>query len=449
MRCHIPVPSGTQANTFMLNSVRVIFRGEFNRNVVTLMTGTGLAQLIPLAVTPILSRLYPPEQFGVLALFVSAVSSLSALATGRYEFAIMLPRKDLDATNIVALSITINLIVSVALFALACIFSKPIAKALGNESMSVWLYVVPLAVFLNGIYSNLKYWSNRHKLYFLMAHRQVLQSGGTSAVQFGLGLLRAGAGGLVIGSVAGQALAAGMMAGMVRRHCPQFWRGIDKRRMLALAKRYRSCPQYLVPAHTLGAVSVQLPTMFINATFGLAASGFFMLAERVVGMPLSLVSGSIGDVFRQEISESFLTGQRCRAIFISTLKKLVAVGTPPFLVLLFFAPAIFSLVFGEKWRVAGEYAQLMCPMFYLRFISNPLSLVAIIAQKNRFEFMWQVAMLLFLMVVAATYYFTRLDVKIYIVGFVVIYGVFDLANLFASYKFACDGDLRKAGSQTP
>jgi O-antigen/teichoic acid export membrane protein len=262
-------------------------------------------------------------------------------------------------------------------------------------------------------------------------------------VQLGLGLLRAGAGGLVIGSVAGQALAAGMMAGMVRRHCPQFWRGIDRRRMLALAKRYRSCPQYLVPAHTLGAVSVQLPTIFINAAFGLAASGLFMLAERAIGMPLSLVSGSIGDVFRQQMNESYLAGKRCRETFISTLKKLVAVATPPFLVLLFFAPSLFSLVFGEKWRVAGEYVRLMCPMFYLRFISNPLSLVAIIAQKNRYEFLWQVGMLLCLIIVAATHYLIRLDVKMYIVGFVIIYSVFDLANLFASYKFACDGDLQK------
>jgi hypothetical protein len=91
----------------------------------------------------------------------------------------------------------------------------------------------------------------------------------------------------------------------------------------------------------------------------------------------------------------------------------------------------------------------MCPMFYLRFISNPLSLVAIIAQKNRFEFWWQVGMLLFLMIVAATHYLIRLDVKMYIAGFVIIYSVFDLANLFASYKFACDGDLRKPVSRAP
>jgi O-antigen/teichoic acid export membrane protein len=429
----------------MLNRVRVFFRGEFNRNVLTLMTGTGLAQLIPLAVTPILSRIYSPEQFGVLALFVAVVSSLSVLATGRYEMAIMLPRKNADATNIAALSITINLVVSVALFAVACLFNKPISDALGNGSISTWLYFVPLAVLLNGIYLNLNYWSNRNKLYFLMAHRRVLHSGGSSAVQLGLGLLRAGAGGLVVGSLSGQALAAGMMANMVRRHSPQLWRGIDRRKMWALAKRYKSCPQFLVPAHTLGALSIQLPAIFINTTFGLAASGFYMLAERVVGTPLSLVSASIGDVFRQEISECYLAGKHCRKVFISTFKKLAAVATPPFLVLLFFAPPLFALVFGEKWRVSGEYVQLMCPMFYLRFISNPLSLVAIIAQKNRFEFLWQLGMLIFLVLAAVSHHFIQLNEKLYVLAFVIICGTFDLVNLLASYKFARDGDLRNPG----
>ena len=432
----------------MLNSVRVFFQGEFNRNVLTLMTGTGLAQLIPLAATPILSRVYAPAQFGVLAIFIAVVSSLSVLATGRYEYAIMLPRKEADATNIAALSVTINVVVSIALVVVAWLFNKPISDALGNSSMSTWLYFVPLAILLNGICSNLKYWSNRNKLYVLMAHRGVLHSGGTSAVQLGLGLLRAGTGGLVIGSISGQALAAGMMANMVHRHSPQLWRDIDKRKMWALAKRYRSCPQFLVPAHTLGALATQLPAIFINTAFGLTASGLFMLAERVVGTPLSLVSISVGDVFRQEISQCYLAGENCRREFLSALKKLAAVATPPFLVLLFFAPPLFALALGEKWRVSGEYVQLMCPMFYLRFISNPLSQVAIIAQKNRFEFLWQVGLLIFLALAAASHYVMRFDAKTCIVAFVIVYGIFDLVNLFASYKFACDGDLRGHGRQS-
>jgi O-antigen/teichoic acid export membrane protein len=434
----------------MLKAVkRVFFKEEFNRNVLTLVTGTGLAQIIPLAVTPIMARIYSPEQFGLFALFIAVASSLSVVATGRYELAIMLPRKDVDAANIAILSILINFVVSFLLLGGVWLFNAPISDALGNHSISTWLYFVPLAVLLNGIYLNLNYWSNRKRLYFLMANRRVIQSGGTAAVQLGLGVLRAGAGGLVIGSISGQALAAGMMARMVHRHSPQLWRGIDKRKMRVLAQRYKNCPKLLVPAHTLGALSAQFPTIFINATFGLAASGFFMLAERAVGSPLSLVSGSISDVFRQQISQSYLAGKHCRREFLSALTKLSVIATPPFVVLLFFAPSLFALLFGEKWRVSGEYAQLMCPMFFLRFISNPLSVVAIIAQKNRYELLWQAGLLMLLVLSALSHYFVLLDAKKFIVLFMIIYSILDLTYLFANYKFACDGDLKGQGGEPP
>lgn len=434
----------------MLNAVKRIFlKGEFNRNVLTLMTGTGLAQVIPLAATPILSRIYSPEQFGIFALVLAVASSLSVVATGRYELAIMLPRKDVDAANIGMLSIAINFVVSFLLFAGAWLFNDAITNALGSRAISTWLYFVPLAVLLNGIYLNLNYWSNRKKLYFLMANRRVMQSGGTAAVQLGLGMLRTGAGGLVIGSMCGQALAVGMMAKMVHGHSPQLWRSIDKRKMWALAKRYKNCAKFLMPAHTLGAVSAQLPSIFINATFGLAASGFFMLAERVVGSPLSLVSGSIADVFRQQISQCFLAGEHCRREFLSAFHKLAVIATPPFVVLLFFAPALFATLFGEKWRVSGEYAQLMCPMFFLRFICNPLSVVAIIAQKNKYELAWQGGLLVLLVAAALLQYLFQLDAKTFIVVFTVIYCALDLTYLFVNYKFACDGDVKGRGSNRP
>lgn len=424
-----------------LDSLKIFLRNESNRNVLALMTGTGLAQLIPIIISPLLSRIYSPEQFGVFALFVAIVSSLAVIATGRYELAIMLPRQDVNAANITALSIILAIIVSIVLLVIAWLFNRPISHALGSHAISTWLYIVPLAVLFNGIYSSLNYWSNRNKLYRLMARRRVLHSGATSMVQLGLGVLGANAGGLIIGSILGQALAAWMMAKVIFRYNRDFWSSVRMGRVWVLAKRYKSCPQLLVPAHTISALSVQLPVIFINFLFGSAASGFFMLAERVVGMPLSLVSASIGDVFRQEISECFLAGENCRAKFLSTLRKLIAIATPPFILLTIFAPPMFAFVFGEKWRSSGEYAQLMCPMFYLRFISNPLSLVAIVAQKNKFELLWQICLLILLVLTVVSHYYIQLSTSDYIIVFTSISVAFDLVNLVACYRFACTGDL--------
>ena len=84
-------------------------------------------------------------------------------------------------------------------------------------------------------------------------------------------------------------------------------------------------------------------------------------------------------------------------------------------------------------------------MFYLHFISNPLSLVTIVAQKNQFEFLWQVSLLITLVLCAMSYYVIRLGAKDYIVIFVAVYVMFDIFHLVASYKFACAGDLRNSG----
>jgi len=83
-------------------------KSEFSRNVLTLMTGTTIAQAIPIAISPVLIRIYTSEDFGVFALYMSIASILSVVATGRYEMAIMLPKKDSDAINVVVLSMIIS-----------------------------------------------------------------------------------------------------------------------------------------------------------------------------------------------------------------------------------------------------------------------------------------------------------------------------------------------------
>lgn len=422
---------------------RVLPKGEFNRNVLTLMTGTAIAQVIPIAITPILTRIYSPEQFGVFALFIAITSCLSIVATGRYELTIMIPRKDTDAANITVLAMVINCCVSSLLFIIAWQFNDQISNLLGSRAISNWLYFLPLAVFLNGMYTSLNYWSNRKKLYKLMSKRRIVHSGGTAVVQLGLGMLRAGSGGLVFGSISGQALATGIMGKMIYDNNPKIHKSVSKLKMLALAKRYRDCPKFLLPAHTINVLSTQLPAILINSIFGLTTSGFFMLAERVVGSPIAMVSGAIGDVFRQQISQAYITGSNCKAEFKSALLKLVVISIPPFLVLAIMSPYLFALLFGEKWRISGEYAQLMSPMFFLRFIAAPLSNVTIIAQKNRYELYWQITLLMFLLAAAWFDHAILANPKNFITLFTIIYSSLYLIDLIANYKFSCGHDQKK------
>jgi len=96
-------------------------KSEFSRNVLTLMTGTTIAQAIPIAISPIVTRIYTPEDFGIFALFIAIITIFGSIANGRYELAIMLPKKDEDAINIFALGFIIISVMSLFLLILVVI----------------------------------------------------------------------------------------------------------------------------------------------------------------------------------------------------------------------------------------------------------------------------------------------------------------------------------------
>ena len=77
-----------------------IRKSEFSKNSIALLGGTVFSQLIPIGLSPVLTRLFSPTEFGVLALFVSISKIISVFITGRYEPAIVLPKEDRDGVNL-------------------------------------------------------------------------------------------------------------------------------------------------------------------------------------------------------------------------------------------------------------------------------------------------------------------------------------------------------------
>src|SRR5690554_4361739 len=155
---------------------RLLPKSKYTRNVLTLMTGTGLAQAIPIAISPILTRLYTPEEFGMFGMYLAIVAILAVAATGRYELAILLPKNDKDAINILILSILLSALFSVLLLIVVIAFGEKIALLFGEPSLSKWLLWVPVSVLLVGAYQSLNYWSNRKAHYKRLAISRTLQS---------------------------------------------------------------------------------------------------------------------------------------------------------------------------------------------------------------------------------------------------------------------------------
>ena len=371
----------------MLNKLRL--KSEFTRNVFTIMSATVLSQLISIFISPILTRIYHPEDYGVLALYGSISAIVAVLATGRYDLAIILPQKDEDAANIGVLSISITLITTIILFLTVFFLNSLITKLLNNMVVSRWLYFIPLTVFLAGIYQAFSCWLNRTKKYKSLALSRILQSITTAGTSLLAGLASLGEMGLIIGGIIGQVIATGTLGWRVWVDDKEKKKIVSFNQVKQQARRYNNFPKYLIVSQLLNTLSSQLPIILLTLLYSSSIVGYFALAQRVISMPMAVVGSAIGEVFRQSASKEFVQKGSCEYIYIRTLKKLIFVSIMPFTILFFLAPQLFNLVFGNRWIEAGNYVQVMIIMFFLQFISSPLSNMYIIAEKQKQDLILQ------------------------------------------------------------
>jgi len=368
-------------------------KSEFSRNVLTLMTGTTIAQAIPIAISPILTRIYTPEDFGVFALFLAITAIFGSIANGRYEMAIMLPRKDSDAINIFALGFIITSAISLFLLILVIVFNDYFTKLLNNDEISMWLYFVPIAVFFTGVWNILNYFNNRKKQYKDIAKATIIKSIVTAIVQLSVGFIKQGATGLVSGQILSQLFANTKLLSNIIRDKVLLSK-ISKVKVIALAKRYKDFPKYSMWAILANTLSQNLTNILISSFYSVSTLGFYSLVQRVLGMPTSLIGSSIGQVFFQHATKEKQQTGKAINTFNSTVKKLIIIGLPSFGILFFIVEDLFAFVFGEEWRIAGVYAQIVIPLFFIRFVVATVSNINNIFELQKLSLTWQLILLI-------------------------------------------------------
>ena len=296
------------------------------------MTGTTVAQAIPIAASPILTRIYSPEDFGVFTIFIAVSSIFGSIANGRYELAIMLPKKDDDAINIFALGFIITVFLSSVLFILVFSFNNFFVELLKNKDIDNWLYFVPVTVFFTGLFNLLNYYSVRKKYYKSFAKSTILRSVAMVTVQLLVGYLYRGVSGLISGQLFSQFVVdLNLLKNILKDKI--LLSKISKVKILALAKRYKDFPKFSMWAILVNSLYQNITNILISTLYNTITLGFYSLAQRVLGIPFSLIGGSVGQVYFQEASKEVQLTGNARKSFNSTVKKLIFIGVPSFLIL--------------------------------------------------------------------------------------------------------------------
>jgi O-antigen/teichoic acid export membrane protein len=356
-------------------------KSEFSRNVLTLMTGTTIAQAIPIAISPILTRIYTPEDFGVFALFVAITSIFGSVASGRYELAIMLPKKDEDAINIFALGFIIIIFISLLLLFVILLFNDYLIKLLDNKEIGIWLYFVPITVFFIGFFNILNYFNNRKKQYKDIAVATIIKSIVLAVIQLSVGFFKQGASGLIGGQIISNIFANMRLIKNIIKDKALIAR-ISKVKIIALGKRYKNFPLISLPSNFINVLNQNLVNMLISTVYNIKTLGFYALIQKVLGVPSSLIGSAIGQVFFQQASKERQESGLAIKTFTSTVIKLVIIAIPMYGILFLIVEDLFLFVFGETWQIAGEYAKILVPLFFIRFISSTVSAINTVFEKQ-------------------------------------------------------------------
>lgn len=367
---------------------------SFGRQVLTLMSGTGVAQLLPLLAAPLLTRLFGPGEFGVFALFMSATVVLTTICSGRYELAILLPSDDNDGLTVLVLGIVVSLLMNLILLVVALVWRDPIAHAMGDQAIGPWLPLLPAAVLAMTAYQSLNYWFNRQEMYRRLARNRIIRSGVTVLATIAFGMAGMREGGLILGTVLAQFAATGMFFVQGFRENHHRLGVVTVRGLVRVARRYRAFPTYSVPADSINAASAQLPVLVLTSVFGPLYAGYYSLTQRVLGAPMSIIATAFGDVFKQRASRQYSETGECAALWSATFKRLVILAILPFLAVAALSPMLFPVLFGEEWREAGYFARALAPYFGLALIASPLSRMLYVAEKQHVDLMWQIGLAL-------------------------------------------------------
>ncbi len=405
---------------------RAIFKSEMIRNTSVLVTGTMLAQLISVLLQPLLRRLFPAEMWGTYSVYMSLVGIIAVISSLRYDDAIVLPRKDKDSANLLALSLIFNLGITLIFFIIFLLFGRQILHTVNLKPgfTSSVLYLIPLGAFLYNVAQSFNYWLIRKKRYTGVSANKLVRRGSEGLSQITLALTKNSAG-LIISDIIGQ------IANVVSTIIQSFRFGfsvklLSKNKLIYVAGKFSEFPRYnLIPA-LMSTCSFFLPPVFINKFFSSESAGYFDLTKMVLSIPMAFVASAISSVLLQKIADSFNSRKSFLPELKSTLLIVMAISLAESAVITFFGISLFKIIFGQNWGVSGEISRIMVWSFVLNFIVSSFSCIFISMRKILYYSIWQ---LFYFVSIISLLFFRNLEFRSFLKVYVLIEVICYLAVL--------------------
>ncbi|AJQ95469.1 membrane protein involved in the export of O-antigen and teichoic acid [Gynuella sunshinyii YC6258] len=325
-----------------------------------------------MAFSPVITRLYGPEAFGMLGTFMAILTIVMPVAALAYPIAIVLPESDADAKGLARFSAGLAFAIAIVTALVLLAAGGSIAQILSLEAIGPFLMFIPIAMLFSAFQQILTQWLIRKKQFKITARVAVIQALVINFMKTGVGFLYPVGGALIVLATLGQMLLALLLlVGMRGRDTALPREDESTATIRELAKRHRDFPLFRAPQNAINAFSQSLPVLMLASLFGPSSAGFYSLGRTVMGVPLNLIAKSVGDVFYPRVTEAVNNKENVFRPILKTTLALAAIGIVPFTIVIALGPFLFSLVFGSEWAAAGEYARWLALWMFFGFINKP------------------------------------------------------------------------------
>ena len=355
---------------------------EFVKNVLTLITGSAISQVVIYLSILVLTRLFSAEFFGIYILFSSVTLILKPIATLQYEFAVVLPKNDKDAINLFSFSILILVIFCLLFLIIILIFKENIARFFNITALSNFIYLLPLSVFLFASISIFDFWNNRTNMFKNISKGLLVKSSVMSASQIATGYSALNALGLIPGMLLGYIFQLLFLVKISLQSIRNVTKYVSFNRMIILAKQYKDIPIFNTIINLTNNLSNELPVLLITKYFGIANSGIYGLAVKFAKAPIGIFQQSVSQVFFNKASKVYNNDGDLYALVLKTAKHLIVLSAFIFIPLLAIS-FYLDIIFGDDWLNVGLYSRILIPWLFFAFLSNPITPLIIILNKQK------------------------------------------------------------------
>ena len=364
---------------------------SFLNTTIKLTLNSLISQLVPLLFYPIFTRVFLPEDFGLAATFLTIIPIVTIISTGTFEFAILNSNSEKESIYIISYILGRSIFILSIIQVLILFGGNNFFSRINLKDISTFAHLIPLTVFLSVITIVFNEWLILQNNFKKLGAIKIINSVSVSSAKYFISFFKALSNGLILGEFLGRLITAIVSFIHIQKYnisIKKLMNGLKHYKLVV--DRFKDLGRWTMSEQLISNIGGALPNLLIGFFFTSKELGYFALSGSLLTAPITVVTISIRDVFRNKVSENFKLEGNSKILFVKLLKKITLIGIISFSILYFLLPYLIQFGLGSNWSLVAEYSKIQLPMFLLSFISMSLSGVLIIANKLKHSFFWQI-----------------------------------------------------------